>query len=1430
MAMVTAQAPVPVHYDWKRYWCPRDGLLNLSDGGYLVPPTGVLGGLRTHVVPYSEIDHCHGIVLLGEPGIGKSTEVEETLRTLQANSSITNDTVLCLDLERCRDYSYLKTNLLDGSDYSAWTEGSHKLYVFFENFERLGMPAHLFAQDLQAAFEDSPLERLYLRFISRTFEWSSSLENRLYKLFKDDIAICELAPLTRMDVELAATAVLGDSKTFMEDISRADIVPLAVSPITLRFILNKYKRGGKLPASATELYTDGCEILCEESNDDLRDSGSIGYLAPKQRLAVASRIAAVLMFSQKYAVWTGADKGEVPEEDVKLTELVGGKERFDGVEVEVTMDALRETLKTGLFSSRGINRFGFAHQSYAEFLAAVFFRERHTKPKQLLSLLLHSGDPDKRVVPQLAAVAGWVASFVPEVFNCVVECDPQALLTSDLEKLTGADRRRVVGSFLNLLKDERISLWEVSQRYAKLNHPDLDQQIREVIHDVGRDILVRREALRIAGACKVKSLEDDFIKIALDPKEPDEVRQYAGLSLTEVDDPSAVHKLLPLALGQAGNDPDDELKGLGLAAVYPNHLTTAQLFNILTPAKNQSLFGAYQYFLSYTLFERIPQTDIPIALDWVLKTDRRRNRTLVTREERFSDDIMWFGWQHCDDNNVLQHFAEVALARVQRFDEIVGGFHRRDFETSIIALTDRRRALIRLLVQLAARKRKTTVFDLSFAIRTVVTADDFDWLIDELMLVRSGRTRELLVQLAVMAYSFRTDHLDTLLIKAKNEADVQAQFTWLKKVYELGAAESLKEKQRYERLTGPKKRKLLEPPPSERISILLQKAEEGQAAAWYQLTQELTLEPDSTFYGDTIEPDIEELPGWVSADSDTRERIILAAKAFLEDPSCDPKSHEWLCTSSLSMVGIAGVKALVLLKNQREHELQALSNGVWERFFAALLVYPSLGKSDRRERQIDLLKEAYAHVPQTATRTIVDRIVFDISEYKHISISSAISGIIDQPLSDTLLNIVNDATLGLEVRGQMLRLLLDNKFGNARAWADDLLTKREKGTVDALTASAVVGLVNNWTGEEWAKTWDTILQDGDFGDLILGEIVPWWRTHSFLQRLTDDQLADLFIWMHERYPVANNPNTEIVKRMGPSDLLNDLKLQIPTYLSRRGTASAADALSKILARFPELVGVESMVAECQAKFRRTSWIPYPPQYILQLANNAEIRLVSSERELMDVVVESLDRLQRELKDHGGTVEQLWNAVPIAYVNEKTGDKAKKGEHGKKKYLPRDEAAFCNLVAAHLNRDLKDRGVIINREVQIRVNPGAKGERTDIHVDAVAKAEHSFAFERVTVVIEAKGIWNPGLDTDMETQLVGQYLTESQCQSGIYLVAHFNCSQWDDDDYRKADSFKHELSQTQERLSAQAEGLSTDSLTVVAVVLDAALREPAAPNE
>ncbi|MGH7230751.1 MAG: NACHT domain-containing protein, partial [Nitrospiraceae bacterium] len=263
---------------------------------------------------------------------------------------------------------------------------------------------------------------------------------------------------------------------------------------------------------------------------------------------------------------------------------------------------------------------------------------------------------------------------------------------------------------------------------------------------------------------------------------------------------------------------------------------------------------------------------------------------------------------------------------------------------------------------------------------------------------------------------------------------------------------------------------------------------------------------------------------------------------------------------------------------------------------------------------------------------------------------------------------------------------------------------------------------------------------------------------------------------------------------------------IITILRQRGNYRAGDAIRKLQHELPELDWLKWVLRDAQDETRRVTWEPARPSEILKLAHNHELRLVQSAGQLLDVVVESLKRLDLQLQGETPEAPFLWN-------DEKTS-------HGKKSQArPKDEDQLSNYIKVHLEKDLKKRGIILNREVQIH-----RKERTDIHVDAIVPASSGKAYDSVSVIIEVKGCWNPGINDAMQSQLVDRYLKDNHCQHGLYLVGWFNCQQWSNADKRKgqANKFCPNKLETQARFDAQAREISKAGLVVKALVLDASI--------
>ncbi len=210
-------------------------------------------------------------------------------------------------------------------------------------------------------------------------------------------------------------------------------------------------------------------------------------------------------------------------------------------------------------------------------------------------------------------------------------------------------------------------------------------------------------------------------------------------------------------------------------------------------------------------------------------------------------------------------------------------------------------------------------------------------------------------------------------------------------------------------------------------------------------------------------------------------------------------------------------------------------------------------------------------------------------------------------------------------------------------------------------------------------------------------------------------------------------------------------------------------------------------------------------YILAMAADRSKRFVESGDQLLSVVLESLSRLQRELHGDLASVGDLWNSQEADW-------------------WPKQEEDISDYIARFLRRDLIERGIIINREVQIRRGRRGEmpGQSTDIHVDTILREGSEINhYGQTSLIIEVKGNWNDGLLVDMERQLRDRYLKNNDCRIGVYVVAHFRAERWIATDNRRAKSDAWNIDALRAQLAKQAEELS-GSVAMRSFVLDASL--------
>ncbi|MDO8356505.1 MAG: hypothetical protein Q7U76_08965 [Nitrospirota bacterium] len=1390
------------HFHWKRFWHPRGSSLNLADDGYLPDPDSQSSRFwNKNVVSFDEISSLRALILLGDPGMGKSTILSEQESVWGKRQHDSNEKSLFINLRSYQTDTRLAVHLFENPIFKEWLAGTHTLHLFLDSLDEGLLSIRVLAACLVDEFKKLPFERLYLRIACRTVEWPDLLENGLADwLGKEAVQHYVLAPLRKIDVEEAARVSGLDAELFLSQVESSAVVPFAIKPVTLNFLLSVYRKKGSLPRSQSALYLEGCRVLAAETSESRGAAGHKGELIAGQRLVVAARIAATMIFGNRNAVYLGANSVEAPNEDVEIRELSAGAESVDNVRFKVGEKEIRETLGTGLFSTRGPNRIGWGHQTYAEFLAAWYLKKHDVSISQIKSLITHPGDPNKKIIPQLGETAAWLAGMIPEIFKTIVQAEPDLLLRSEVATGDSPQRAALVEALLQLYEDEH-AYDRDHQHYKNLAHPGLADQLRPYITDKTKGVIVRRVAIDIAESCNIQALNDVFLEVALDTSDNLASRVQAASAIWRIGDDQTRKRLKPLASSDDADDLRDELKGSVFRALWPSHITARELFPLLRPPKNEGFIGVYRLFLSSELVKGLDQHDLIPALEFVTSLPQPRHE-MDSSIESLMDGVVMKAWENMNGPGVTEALARFVGSRLKHHDDLIKGRMEQADRLNFLQDEDKRHRLLEAVLSVVAEDPECEAIWLVFTHTPIIRSADFYWLSSYLDRNLNREIQRVVVDLLSRLFDGSPEHLDVLYEAGKKYPLVADKFKSLWEPISFGSAQAQQLKARYEEEETWRRRKEkppLRPSPAERLARAIQECEDRNPAAWWGVTYELTLESASTDYNLGFEWDVMKLPGWLSADPATRERIDRVAEKYVQ--SDIPVASNWLGTREWSRSVMSQWSAVALLQKVRPMVMQSLSADQIGRWCPIILAFPFLDNDSDRSVKEELLKLAYRKSPLAVLDAAKVLIESEIKQGERIGTATELNGIWDEEIAKLLLGYAKASAATPKSMSSLLSILFAHDNLEAELFASSLVPIPPPGA-DPERARAVAAaqtLMLDTKDVGWPIVWPAVQADEDFGkQVILGVCSDY---SSIGLRLNEDQLADLYVWLTRHFEAPEHKSGEAYWA-GSLEHIEMWRSAIIQLLTHRGSVRSCEAIKKLQQELPELDWLKWVQVDAEAEARRAMWVPTRPQDIIKLAADHELRLVQSGDQLIQVLVESLDRFQSLLQGEIPEAQFLWDKVD------------------KRSSKPKNEDAFSDYVKTYLDKDLKQSGVIVNREVRIH-----KGERTDIHVDAVILESSGKAYDSVTVIIECKGCWNPELHNAMRDQLVGRYLKDNRCQHGLYLVGWFNCAKWSGRDGRRKQALRlcPNIDDARQQLSTTAADLSKDLIRVKSVVLDASLR-------
>jgi predicted NACHT family NTPase len=1177
----------------------------------------VFPGVTKDVVTFDKISHLPCLALLGEPGIGKSHALQVEFEQLEQKlTSDSPESALFFNLRSYSSETRLLQEIFENEAFEKWQSGSHRLHLFLDSLDEGLLRIDTLTSLLVDKLSKIAIERLNLRIACRTAEWSNFLEANLKKLWgEENFSAYELVSLQQGDVLTAAKTEGLDSEAFVSEIAAKNAEPLAAKPITLRLLLNLFRPPNALPNSQAEIYERGCLLLCEEENERRKTKWS---LTARQRFQIAARIAAITIFGNKASIWVGSDTGEQTESDVTISEIAGGLETgSDGIDFHITEDAVRETLSaTSLFTSRGLNRLGWQHQTYAEFLASWYLDNLNLDEESLLQVLRSSDDADGLLVPQLYETTAWLASARSELFRILMHSEPLVLLRSDVLSADDAVRFDLTESLLKVCEEEReFDRWEFRSYYSKLKHSTLAEQLLPYVSDKSKGLLVRRVAIDIGKECKVTALQNELADIALDPTEEIGIRAGAAATVVEIGDSPTKARLKPLAFGNSGEDPQSELKGYGLMSVWPGHMTAKELFTTLIDPP--SLYGSYKSFLNTLLVAGLKDDELSLALDWV-KNEIRQKGAFDFDRKTLSSEILVRAWNALDDERVMGSFVEVVMEKIKHYDELLEEYDTRDKLLEMRRDMPKRQHLLRRLFPLLTAPEHWMGFENSIVLR--LGSDDVPWLLNDLRTTNDLRTRATLFSILKDFLSgwqgVAPESLSEIHSAMRESELIRQEFAVFFEPIYLDSAKAITAREAYERAFAWKNSKVpkaqdqpLTPTPAERVRMMLNKFEEGETNAWWQLNLEMTLEVGSKFYGNELEIDLRKLPGWTNETDEIRDRIIEAARKYVR--SGEPQNDEWLGRNTIYRPAFSGYRALWLLRAVDPSFVNSLSTDEWRKWAAIIFHYPIYNGSGESiyNAHRQFIGTAYRAVPEEITSLLSSEIDRFAPPNRFVDFD-ILSECWDETLLGALRRKLHDNDLHPQMFLRILTILIEHRDKETIAHAHGLLTLPipldQQGQERAKVAASALFLHEEDAG--WHSVWPAITSDPEFGRRVMESVVTAFRIkRQTATKLSEAKIADLYLWLSEQYPPAEDPQFPAGEMhfIGTREEMSRLRDSLLSHLTDRGTKQAVRAIEQIAKHFPHLEWMKWTLLEARKNLRQHSWKPLLPGQIIGLRNGGK---------------------------------------------------------------------------------------------------------------------------------------------------------------------------------------------------------------------------------
>ena len=530
-----------------------------------------------------DFETVHSYVLLGEPGMGKSTEFNEEARRINADPTIPAPEFI----RRKREYlpEWKKGPLfIDGLDEVRVGGGDPRdaLNKIIEQLEALGRPP--------------------FRLSCRSISWLEPGDRkRLAKLSdSEDMRVLQLNPLSYDDIREIISE--PNANAFIRQAREHSMEAFLSNPQLLDVLLKSVESGG-WSESPTKIFENACRELIREKNNEHRDARSSEILpSPEAVLSAAGQLAAFMLIANKSG-WSAdltQDSELLSLRDVKTQES----------------SALLEAFNSGLFQGNRDCRIPI-HRLMAEFLGARYLDQKIRSGLSLRRIFALLMGDDEVPFPDLRGLTAWLASLNSRARETLIHKDPVAIaFNGDASNFTRGERQELLknlecaidhtytwpsaAALGALVGNQGESLvWEL------IGLPIRSESRQTLVYHLLRGVSQRYSGMSI-GKNRVSEVQLDvgrknLMNIVYDSSWQDDIRCQALRTLHQIlvgksDRENTFGQLLSDLVRDLLPDEKNNLRGAILDFLYPRELSPSEVWSYLV---NRTVAYQHNIYLEF---------------------------------------------------------------------------------------------------------------------------------------------------------------------------------------------------------------------------------------------------------------------------------------------------------------------------------------------------------------------------------------------------------------------------------------------------------------------------------------------------------------------------------------------------------------------------------------------------------------------------------------------------------------------------------------------------------------------------------------------------------------------------------------------------------------------------------------------------------------